>query len=409
MALFSGRVALACRSLFRQRARTMATLASIMIGVTSLILAGGFVADIIFQLGEATIHSQTGHVQLAAKGYWESRTRAPQGLRIPDPSAVKKLLSELPEVDQAVARLNFIGSLNNGKRDLGIIGDGIEPDGEAKIGTFMRYVAGRPLTDTDTDGMVIGQGVAQSLALKVGDTVTLVISLSQGALNTAEFTIIGIFQSFSKDFDARAVRIPLRTTQDLLEDRSAHIVAITLHETKKSDLVATKVTQLKSIEGLDNRTWNQLSDFYEKTVELYGAQFGVLRLIIFLMVLLSVANSINMTLFERTREFGTMRALGDTPRSVFELIMAESFLLGVFGAAFGMVSGLVLAEVISLAGIPMPPPPNSNLGYTAQIRLEPSNVIWSGLTGFLATVVAAIFPAFKSSRIDIVEALRQGA
>jgi putative ABC transport system permease protein len=145
---------------------------------------------------------------------------------------------------------------------------------------------------------------------------------------------------------------------------------MSLANTEDTDRIANAVRE--QVAGLEASTWRELSDFYEKTVQLYDAQFGVLRLIIFLMVLLSVANSINMTLFERTREFGTLLALGDNPRRVFRLIMTESALLGFFGALFGMMLGCISAWGISAIGIEMPPPPNSNLGYTAQIRLDPS-------------------------------------
>lgn len=122
--------------------------------------------------------------------------------------------------------------------------------------------------------------------------------------------------------------------------------------------------------------------------KLYDRQFGVLRLIILLMVLLSVANSVNMTLFERTREFGTLLALGDKPRTVFQLIMTESALLGVFGAGLGIAVGCVAAWGISAIGIPMPPPPNANIGYVAYIRLIPLEVFFAGAIGLTATCLA---------------------
>ncbi len=162
------------------------------------------------------------------------------------------------------------------------------------------------------------------------------------------------------------------------------------------------------IEGFDIETWNELSDFYEKTVELYDRQFGVLRLIILIMVLLSVVNSVNMTLFERTREFGTMLAVGDRSTTIFRLIMTESFILGIMGAILGMAVGCLAAVGISAIGIPMPPPPNANLGYTAMIRLVPETVMTAGAIGFWAAVLATIMPARRAARLDIVEALRHG-
>ena len=162
------------------------------------------------------------------------------------------------------------------------------------------------------------------------------------------------------------------------------------------------------MQGLEVARWDELSDFYGKAVELYDQQFGVLRLIILLMVLLSVTNSVNMTLFERTREFGTLLALGDKPKTVFRLIMLESVVLGVLGAFFGIVVGCLAAMIISAIGIPMPPPPNANIGYTAFIRLVPAEIALSGLIGLLATCLAAVLPARRASRLKVVEALRQG-
>lgn len=406
--LVSGRFSLALRNVFRHRSRTAATLLAIALGVSSMILAGGFVHDILAQLGEATIHSQTGHIQLAHQAYWESRSRASQEHMIDNPTAIAKILATEAGVEQVVKRINFVGVLNNGKRDIGIIGDGIEPDNERKVGSFMRYIEGRPLENVDEDGMVIGQGLARALNLNIGDRVTLVISLAEGAVNTQDFQIIGIFQSFSKEFDARAIRIPLVATQTLLDTQAVHVLVMTLDQTKETDRIAKAVSALVAQQGLQVFTWRELSDFYEKTVQLYDAQFGVLRLIIFLMVLLSVANSINMSLYERTREFGTVQAIGDRPQSVLELIMMESVVLGLIGAGLGMALGCALALIISTMGIPMPPPPNSNLGYMAQIKLDPLTVAFSGVIGSSATILASIYPAYRASRIVIVDALRHG-
>jgi putative ABC transport system permease protein len=405
----SQRLSFALRNVFRQRMRSAGTLAAIGLGVAGLVLAGGFVQDIFIQLGEAVIHSQSGHIQIVRKGYREGRTRAPETFLIQEPEKLKQALQEEPEVQLTLARLGFSGVINNGKRDLGIIGEGVEPAAEAKLGTFLRYIEGRALADSDSDGIVLGQGVAKSLGLKAGDRVNLVISLAQGAVNTLDFEVIGVFQSFSKDFDARAVRIPLPAARNLMDNNSAHLMVLVLDKTEDTDLVLASLRKKLVPLGYELASWRELSDFYDKTRQLYDRQFGVLRLIILLMVLLSVANSVNMTLFERTREFGTLLALGDRPGTVFKLIMTESALLGLIGAGLGMALGCLAALTISAIGIPMPPPPNANIGYTAFIRLVPADVLTAGGIGFLATCLAAAMPARRVSRMQVVDALRQGA
>ena len=406
---FAQRFSLALRNVFRQRMRSAGTLAAISLGVAGLILAGGFVQDIFIQLGEAIIHSQSGHLQIARQGYREGRTRSPEAFLIEQPDRLKQQALATPGVSLALARIGFAGVINNGKRDLGIIGEGVEPAAEAKLGTYLRYIEGRALADSDRDGIVLGQGVARSLGLKAGDRVNLVISLAQGAVNTLDFEVIGVFQSFSKDFDARAVRIPLSAARELMDTKSAHLIVLVLEQTADTERVLGSLRQTLGPQGYELASWRELSDFYDKTVRLYESQFGVLRLIILLMVLLSVANSVNMTLFERTREFGTLLALGDRPDRVFQLIITESLLLGLFGAALGMLLGCAAAWVISAIGIPMPPPPNANVGYTAFIRLVPVEVLSAGGVGFVATCLAAVLPARRVSRMPVVDALRKGA
>ncbi len=399
---------LALRNVFRQRTRTAATLVAIAIGVAALILAGGFVQDIFTKLGEAIIHAQTGHLQVTRNGYREGKTKAPEVYLIEKPDRLKAELADVAGVAKVFARLNFSGVINNGKRDLGIVGEGIEPEVEGKVGTYLRYIEGRPLGDKDVNGIVVGQGVAKSMGLKVGDRVNLVISLAQGAVNTLDFQLTGVFQSFSKEFDARAVRIPLPAARELMDTQGGHVLVVMLQRTEDTPQVAESLRRILGSKAYEVEQWNKLSDFYEKTVDLYDRQFGVLRLIILLMVLLSVANSVNMTIFERTREFGTVIALGTPPAAVFRTVLIESVIIGFLGAALGVSIGCLLGWLISIIGIPMPPPPNANLGYTAGIPLAAGNVLTAGAIGFLATGLAAIRPALRVSRLDVVEALRHG-
>lgn len=399
---------LALRNIFRQRTRSAATLFAIAVGVAGLILAGGFVQDIFIQLGEAFIHSQTGHLQVLRPGYLENKAHAADRYLIRSPDALKAELAAEPGVKRVFARLGFSGVINNGRRDLGIIGEGIEADAEGQLSEYLRYLDGRALKGGDFDGIVVGQGVAQTLGLRVGDRVNLVISLAQGAINTLDFEVVGVFQSFSKEFDARAVRIPLSAARELMDTADAHLLVALLDRTEDTDRIADLWQARLAAQNFEVARWYRISDFYAKTLDLYDRQFGVLRLVILLMVLLSVANSVNMTIYERTREFGTLLALGTRPGAVFRGVMIESVTLAGIGSVAGVLSGCGLALLISAVGIPMPPPPNANLGYTAYIRIVPHEIVLSGAIGFFATCLAAIRPARQASRLDIVEALRHG-
>ncbi|HRQ05304.1 MAG TPA: ABC transporter permease [Nitrosomonas halophila] len=398
---------LALRNVFRQKTHTLMTLVAIIAGVVSIILAGGWVQDIYVQLGEALIHSQSGHLQVYRQGYYEAGSRSPEKYLMETPGSIKQRIAKEAEVEQVMARLNFSGLLNNGRSDLPIIGEGVEPGLESELGSLVMLTAGRQLTDSDAFGILLGKGVAQALQLKPGDPVTLLANTLDGALNSLDFEVIGIFQSYSNDFDARAVRVPLPAAQELLGTTGVNALVVSLQRTETTEQVAFRLAQRLEAFGLEIKTWMELNDFYEKTVELYKGQFGVLQWIILVMVILSVANSVNMSIFERVGEFGTMMALGNRSNQVFLLILYENFLLGLIGGGLGVGLGIFLATAISAIGIPMPPPPNADLGYVARIQIVPSVILLALSIGFIATVIAALLPARHVARIPVVDALRQ--
>lgn len=398
---------LALRNVLRHKARTGMTLLAIIAGVVGLILSGGFVHDIFAQLGEVLIHSQSGHMQVAKAGYFERGARSPEKYLIEDSETPRRSMTENPAVEDVLGRLYFAGLLNNGRSDLPIIGEGVEPEREARLGSGMVITGGRRLREGDEFGMMLGHGLAHALKLTPGNWVNLVVNTPDGALNSLEFQVIGTFQTFSKDYDAHAVRIPLAAAQDLLATTGINTLVVSLKRTEDTQLIAGSLEKTFSQSGFEVNTWLKLNDFYAKTVEMYDVQFGVLRIIILLMVLLSVVNSVNMSVFERVGEFGTMMALGNRSSRVIELIIMENAIVGLVGALSGVILGMLLALVISAVGIPMPPPPNADLTYVAHIRIVPTVVIGAFAVGLIATILAAFPPALRVRRIPIVDALRQ--
>lgn len=397
---------LALRNVFRNKARTALTLTVIGTGVAGLILSGGFVNDALLQLREATIHGQLGHLQIYRLGFYENGSRSPDKYTIEHPSEILDMARQSFEVDEGMSRLNFSGVINNGRADLAIFGEGVEAEKEKKLGTFLTRVDGKVLDDKEPAGLSIGEGVAASMKLKVGDRATLLVHTFDGAVNSGEFTVTGIFRSFSKDYDSRSVRIALPAAQELMGSASVNAVVLLLKDTDKTDSVAAALA--KQLEGrrYEIKTWRQLADFYEGTARLYQRQFVVLEIIILLAVLLSVVNAVNMSIFERTGEFGTLMALGTHASAVFRLVLQENVLLGLIGSAAGGVVGVLIAVAISAIGIPMPPPPNSSTGYVAAIQVDAMTVLTAFAVGFVATVLAAWFPARRIAHLEVVNALR---
>jgi putative ABC transport system permease protein len=374
--------------------------------VAALVLVGGFIEDVFVQLREATIHSQLGHLQVSREGYTTVGRRDPFAYLIEQPDQQAVPLAALPGVGEVMARLSLSGLASNGQADRPVLIEGVEPDKEARLGTFVSLLAGRQLHDADTFGILLGKGIARTLRLNPGDTVTLLANTPEGALNSLEFEVVGVFGSFSREYDDRAVRIPLAAAQELVATPGAHTLVFSLTRTEDTDGVVARVREALAGQGFEVQPWHELADFYNKSVDLYRRQFAVLQLIILAMVLLGVANSINLSLYERTGEFGTMRALGRRSGGIFSLVILESALLGVLGAVVGVAVGALVGWVASTVGIPMPPLPNSDVGYTARIPIVADVVLTAALVGLLAPGLASILPARRAAQMPVVEALR---
>lgn len=397
---------MALRNVFRHRGRTALTLTVIVAGTVGLILSGGFVRDALIQLREATIHSQLGHLQVFKAGFFAEGSHNPYKYAIDKPDEVLGAIGKIPGVEDVMSRLEFAGVINNGKSDFAVVGEGVEPDKEAKLGTLIQVVQGRMLADGDQYGLMIGEGVANATKLGPGDRATLLLNTAEGALNTVDFEIVGVFRSFSKEFDARAVRIPLEAAKELVASPATNVVVVSLKRTEDTDRVAESLKATLDPKTYEVKTWRELADFYDKTAALYERQFVVLQGIILIAVFLSVVNSVNMSVFERTGEFGTLMALGTRKAPLFQLVVIENLFLGLIGSCAGLLVGVIAAGVISLIGIQMPPPPNSSTGYIAAIRLDAPILVSAWVVGLVATVVASLLPARRVSRLPVSVALR---
>lgn len=399
-------VLLAARNVFRQRARSLLTISIIGVGVAGLLVSGGFVEASLDALRETTIHSQLGHLQIYRKGYYAEGKRSPFRYLIDKPAALVAAVEKAPHVRRAMQRVAFGAIVNNGRTDYAVNGEGIDVERELALGTLIRMVDGRALAPDDRFGMVVGDGVASGLGLHVGDVVNVIVNTEEGALNNLEFTIVGIFRTFSKDYDARAVRVPLASGQELLASPAVTAVVVELDQTGATGEATAALREALEPRGFEVRTWLDLADFYAQTAALFKRQFGVLQAIILLAVLLSVANSVNITIFERTGEFGTLMALGTRRHLLFRLILLENCIVGAIGSVFGVVLGIAAAAVINGLNIELPPPPTSSSGFYARIGLDPTIIAFCFLLGFVATPLTALLPARRMMRVPVVDALR---
>lgn len=401
-------VHLAARNLTRNRKRAFAALATIVAGVVAMILVEGFVQWIFWAMREATIQSQSGHIQVVKPGYFQAGATAPQDYLLPARSAEFTALERTPGVKLVAPRVAVTGLASHNDTTVSFIGEGVDPAREAVLSKALRISQGRNLSNAQAREVILGRGLAQSLGVKPGDTIALLTTSASGGINAVETRVVGLFVSANQAYDASALRLSIGLARELLRVEGAHTWLVLLDQTDDTDrfLDAFRTRFASPAHPLEFVPWYTHADFYNKTVALFSQQMQVLRLIIGFIIVLSISNMLIMNVLERTGEIGTLLAVGFKRSKVLRYFALEAALLGLLGGTVGLMLGYALALLISAIGIPMPPPPGMDEGYVAKIMATPGVLMIALAIAVITTTLAGLYPAWKASRLDIVNALR---
>ena len=401
---------LAIRNVFRNRRRTAITLAAMASGSAAIIVFGGFVNAIYWGVRESTIRSQIGHIQLYRKGFSERGNIAPYDYLIDDYARLRAELLNIEHVKTVTARLGFSGLVSTGDTTTSFVGLGVQPEGETDLSSLAVIVNGKDLTGRAPRDIILGVGLARAFGVKPGDDLTLLSTTKAGAINALAVKVRGIWESGEKAYDDRFLKAPLPEVQRLLDVENAEVQAIVLllDRTESTAAVRARIDALIAARGLDLevKTWDDLALRYHQVRELFGRIFAVLTLIVSIMVVFGITNTMTMAIFERTREIGTVMALGTRRRGVIAMFVLEGLVLGILGGLAGVVLGVVLAHAISAAGFQLPPPPGSTRGFTVQIFVVPAVLAQAFRLSIITAALASLYPAWRAARLNVVDALR---
>ncbi|MBL7684675.1 MAG: ABC transporter permease [Deltaproteobacteria bacterium] len=403
-----------CKNLLRNKRRSLLTLCILIFGATGLLLVGGFFENIQEGLREQTIHSQTGHLQINRAGYFEKGASRPAEFYLNQLSDLKNQIDNIPEVSFTLPRLQFTGLATSEKTGISVLALGVDPSLETRMGNFTasnvkhpstQIIAGQDLDENDPQGVLLGKGLMQSLGLKVGDHLSFITTQENGTIDGMEFQIRGVFETIMKDFNDRVLKMNIKTGQKILgSDDKFQSLLVVLHQTTDTEKIKSHI-QNKLGASFEVIPWHQLNHYYKQGDMLLKKIHHIILFIMCIIFLLSIANTMNMTLLERTREFGTMMAMGNPQSTIFSVITFEAIALGFLGATLGVIIGSSIAYIISSIGIEMPPPPQGSTGYTAMMTLTFPLLIQVWLTCFVSTVLASIIPAYRACHFNITEAL----
>lgn len=399
---------LAFRNVFRNRRRTLMTLAVAAGGVTALMVAGGFFASMFRGLRESTIRNGLGHLQIYHPQAFTRDEKQVLDNGLEEAAELARALEAMPNVHGVAPRIEFYGMVSNGKKSSTFMATAVDPAAEDHMGFKLRITTGRTLVPGETREAeaLIGAGLAKSLNVKPGDELTLLAVTSTGALNGLDVAVVGVAETGVREMDERLLRITLKAAQRLLQSERVTKLVVGLDRTENTEGTAAAISQqFSGSRQVTIKTWRELATFYNQVRLLFGGMFVFVGVIVFFMVVMSSANTLMMAMFERTREIGAMLAMG-TPRSwVMSLFLAEGLITGIAGAVLGVLSGNLVAVALNHADLNMPPPPGNTTGFPFEVLQVPTLMVGSAFLVIVTLAVASLIPAWRASRLKPIESL----
>lgn len=405
-----GDAVLAFRNLFRNRRRTLVALGTLVFSVVAMVLAGGFIEWLLWAMRESTIESRLGHIQVVRSGYFQAGAADPYSHLLDADTPVERAIARAPHVTALAPRLHFAGLVSLGDHTVSFVGEGIDPGGEKDLSRQLHVEEGRNLSPDDPNGVILGVGLARNIGAVVGDRIVVLATTANGSVNATEVVIRGLFYTSAKAFDDTVLRMPIEAARQLLRTSGSHAWVLLLDDTEHAPSVLAKLAEQfpEDQTGLEFVPWYDLADYYNKTVRLFSRQMLVIELIVAVIVILTISNAAAMNILERTAEIGTLMALGIRRGKILRLFLYEGLALGVLGGAAGVALGWALSVGISAIGIPMPPSPGMDVAFDAEILVNGQIAANGFIMAVAAATVATIFPAWRASRLAIVDALRRG-
>lgn len=394
----------AVQNTLRNRRRSLVTVSIAALGTAGILLAGGFALYTYESLAEAAARD-SGHLVLGKPDQFVKDEETPLQHGLDNAQELRTQLLADPAVRSVLPKIEFSGLISNGDKSVVMIGLGVEPDAEFAIkGPFLTVKAGEVLSSGSAEPEVmLGEALARNLKALPGSSLTLLASTTEGALNAMDVRVKGIFAIGTPEIDKRLVYADMATAQRLLNTQKVSSLGVFL--TRMNQTLPAQARWASSNPALTVQTWEDQAFFYKSVRDLYNRIFGALGLIIGVIVVFVVTNAMSMAIIERTREIGTLRALGTLPSQLLRSLSLEGMVLGGVGALVGAAMALAVSIFLYIVPIDMPPPPGRSVGYPLNITIDPVLYVGTIVVMVLLTMAASAWVARKTVNMPVVDAL----
>jgi ABC-type lipoprotein release transport system permease subunit len=404
---------LAIRNILRQKRRSFLTGLSMALGFLLAAVTMGLVEGSYGSIIDAFTKDRTGHVQIHQSDYLERPSLYKQ---IRDVDTVLQKVAMVPGVVSATARIfaPSLGFAGNKTAPAAVIG--IDPETEARTtslaqktreGPFLSPEPGKNITRDGYDQVMIGRQIANSLKLKPGDELVLLGQSVDGSIANDIYIVRSVIGT-KDSLERMNVYMSLDAARRYLSmGPAAHEIVLMADGPDNAEETAARIATALDDASLSVDPWQvvEVMFFNAMTADKQGNY--ITTGVVMAMVAIGVLNAVLMSVLERTREYGLLRAIGTRPSDLFWMIVVETMVLGVLACIAGFILSIPAMNFLNTTGIPIPPVEMGGVVMDSMVAEISVPVFLFPLALVLVTAfLVSLWPAAHSARITPVAALR---
>lgn len=398
---------IAFRNIFRQKRRTILTALAMIVGFTLSSLVIGLSDGAYSNIIEKFTGSRIGHIQVHHAGYHDKPSIYKT---ISDYESIGGTIQSNSGVEAWTPRVyaGGLGSVSEKSTAVRIVG--VDVAREIKATQFdKKVVDGKVLTESASHEAVIGRGLAKTLSATLGSKIVIFSQAADGSIANDEYTIVGIAESGDDITDRVTCYLHIEDAQELfvLEER-VHEIVVIISNINRVEQIAKAIKDRLGDSTLEILPWQVVAKSFYDAMQADQQGDSIARLIIMLIVAIGVLNTVLMSVLERTREYGVLKAVGTKPMQIFWLVLYEVVIIAIVSVIIGALLGILINYILSIYGLTYAE--GLTMGGvefgTMYAEVSTRSLLIPALTVLASATIVGLFPAIKAARIMPAKAMR---
>ncbi len=411
---------IAFRNIMRNKRRTFLTAIIISVGLFVYIWFDSLITGIDRSAIENMINLTESSLKVYSPDYDKDKNAFPLKYGITNFSKIESFLLNTKDVTGVTSRTSFLGELLSGPKALHVIGNVIDPIKDKTVFTTAQFIRkGRYFSTNSTTEILLGKKLADDLNLNVGDAVTLRSMTKFEANNAVDFEVVGLINSSHPAVNEGGAYITYQAAEPFLDLGGIYPEADIHVNWEKGESVQSYLKKLQVVKDkikqrfpeVASYTFNDLSGGFLALLKQKGTSGAIMTFLILLIAAIGIVNSVLMSVYERIREVGVLKAMGIKPGEIMRMFMYEGVLIGFIGSTIGIILGFLTNILMVNVGMDM-------TGYMKGIssssmpvsavfygQWNPGTFIGMFVFGMIISVLAAYVPSRKAALMHATECL----